>query len=263
MAVTVEEKYRSRRLGRDRAEIGYIVRGTDDDVTARNAAEAEAPTSYDGKLYVDTEIIELGPNVWEATALYETNQVSQPGDSASSFEIGVSPQHITQSRSTISATAPAGETAPDFDGAIGVTHDSVEGVDIDSPTYTFTERRTVSAATVTNAYKYQIFDLVGKINDALFFGLAAGECLFLGASGQENADGDYDIDFRFAGSKNAVNIVIGDITVPAKGGWEYLWVLYEDQEDATAKRIVKRPIAAYVEQVRESGNFSLLGIGTS
>ena len=60
-----------------------------------------------------------------------------------------------------------------------------------------------------------------------------------------------------------MNIVIGDITVPAKGGWEYLWVLYEDQEDATAKRIVKRPIAAYVEQVRESGNFSLLGIGTS
>ena len=37
----------------------------------------------------------------------------------------------------------------------------------------------------------------------------------------------------------------------------------EDAEDATAKAIVKRPVAAYVEKVYEEGNFAALGIGTS
>jgi hypothetical protein len=41
-------------------------------------------------------------------------------------------QHITQSLATIQKYAAAG-TAPDFGGAIGVTHDSVEGVDITVP----------------------------------------------------------------------------------------------------------------------------------
>jgi len=48
----------------------------------------------------------------------------------------------------------------------------------------------------------------------------------------------------------------------AKGGWQYLWVLYEDEEDADAKRMVKRPAAVYVEQVYREGDFGELGIGT-
>ena len=39
-------------------------------------------------------------------------------------------------------------------------------------------------------------------------------------------------------------------------------VRYADAEDATAKAIVKRPVAAYVEKVYEEGNFAALGIGT-
>lgn len=30
----------------------------------------------------------------------------------------------------------------------------------------------------------------------------------------------------------------------AKSGWQYLWVLYEDAEDADAKRMMKRPTTA-------------------
>lgn len=263
MAITVSEKYRSRRLGNERAEIGFVVRGTDDDIAARNAAEAEAPTSYDGKQYIDTEVGEIGPNLWVATALYESNLVSQPGDSSSSFEIGGGTQHITQSLETLGAYAPSGQTAPDFQGAISVSRNGVEGVDTYVPSYSFTERRTMAADDVTNAYRYQIFSLVGTTNSATFFGLSAGECLFLGAVGNKNADGDWDIDFRFAGSKNATNLVIGDITVASKPGWARLWVLYDDVDDATTHRLIKKPIAAYVERVYDPGNFSLLGIGTS
>ncbi|HUT59790.1 MAG TPA: hypothetical protein VNA25_18235 [Phycisphaerae bacterium] len=40
------------------------------------------------------------------------------------------------------------------------------------------------------------------------------------------------------------------------------WVRYADAKDAAAKRIVKKPIAAYVEKVYDDGDFSQLGIGT-
>ena len=63
-------------------------------------------------------------------------------------------------------------------------------------------------------------------------------------------------------SPNRTNIVIGEITVASKKGWEYLWVRYADAEDAAAKAIVKVPVAAYVEKVYEEGDFAALGIGT-
>ena len=52
-----------------------------------------------------------------------------------------------------------------------------------------------------------------------------------------------------------------DITGINKWGWEYLWVRYADAEDATAKALVKRPVAVYVEKVYDVGDFGLLGIG--
>lgn len=39
-------------------------------------------------------------------------------------------------------------------------------------------------------------------------------------------------------------------------------VRYAEAEDAAAKAIVKRPVAAYVEKVYEEGDFAALGIGT-
>ena len=41
-----------------------------------------------------------------------------------------------------------------------------------------------------------------------------------------------------------------------------MWVRYEDAEDAAARAIVKKPVAAYVGKVYEEGNLGLLGIGT-
>ena len=56
-----------------------------------------------------------------AVALVATNVLG--------LQAGGGTQHITQSIATIQKYAPPGKTAPDFKGAIGVTHDSVEGVD--------------------------------------------------------------------------------------------------------------------------------------
>jgi hypothetical protein len=57
------------------------------------------------------------------------------------------------------------------------------------------------------------------------------------------------------------SLSIGPINGINKKGWEYLWVRHSDQEDTAAKALVKRPIAAYVERVYESGSFAALQLG--
>ena len=90
---------------------------------------------------------------------------------------------------------------------------------------------------------------------------AAGECLLEGVTfGTQRSDGGIAFSYKLAGSPNRANIVIGDIIVPAKKGWGYLWCRCADGDDA--QRVVKVPIAAYVEKVYELGDFAGLGIGT-
>ena len=263
MAITVEEKF-GRVLSDRSAELTYVVRGTTSDTAARTALLANSPTGHDDLTRDDAEVEEIAPGSWLGLVRYTEPEETEPevGESSFSFETRGGSQHITQSLSTVASYAPSGETAPDFKGAIGVQADGIEGTDITVPVYTFSETHHFDDSTVTNAYKSTLFYLTGKTNDASFKGLAAGEGLFLGAAGTKRGDKPWEISFAFAGSPNVSGLTIGDITGIAKKGWEYLWVRYQEAEDATAKMLVRRPIAAYVEQVYRSGDFSTLGIGT-
>jgi hypothetical protein len=107
--------------------------------------------------------------------------------------------------------------------------------------------------------KNTLFALTGKVNDDTFKGLAAGECLFLGASGTLRDSGeDWEITYSFAASPNRTGITVGSITSIAKKGWEYLWVEYG--EATSNNRLIKVPVSVHVEQVYESGDFAGLGI---
>jgi len=268
MAITVEEKFDSRTLADGNnaaAELTYLIDGTDDDIAARAALAATAPATHDGLVIESVEVEYYAEDRWVGTARYQRleNQDPEPpetGDSTYSFDTSGGTQHITQSIANVGMYAPAGKTAPDFKGAIGVTHNSVEGVDITVPVFSFAETHYIADAAVTQAYKVALFGLTGKVNSGAFRGCAAGECLFLGASGSKRGAGDWEITFRFAASPNRTNFQVGDITVASKKGWEYMWVRYADAEDAAAKAIVKRPIAVYIEKVYDEANFTALGI---
>ena len=247
----------------------YMLDGTSDDLAARTLLLDSTPATYDGlvrdecnlePIFVDTD---SDQGKWECRVRYVAPEQKEPevGDSSFTFDTGGGAQHTTQSIETVGSYAVPGP-APDFAGAIGVTHDNVEGVDITVPVYHFAETHYLDDAVVTPAYRGTLFNLTGKVNNASFKGLDAGECLFLGASGSKRGEDDWEISFRFAGSPNRVNIQVGPITVASKKGWEYLWVRYADEEDAGSSTLVKRPIAAYVEKVYENGDFSALGIGT-
>lgn len=249
-------------------ELKYVAMGSSDDVEVRSEAESQLPGSYDGvgNRRIRVEPVDSNHGLWEVTANYRTNESQQEppqsGDSSYSFDTTGGTQHITQSKQTVSGYgAPGIPAIPDFDEAISVTEDGVEGVDVTIPVFSYTETHFVPAASVTSGYVNTLFNLTGRVNSGSFKGFAAGEMLFLGASGSKRSSEDFwEITYRFACSPNATGLNVGPITGIAKKGWEYLWALYEDVEDGDAKRIVKRPVAAYVERVYDAGNFGGLGI---
>ncbi|MDI1345271.1 MAG: hypothetical protein PSV22_14385 [Pseudolabrys sp.] len=271
---TVIERPKRRKKGGEGAGVDllYTLKGYSDETAAETALLAGSPGTYTGLIRKSWSIDELGSNNWEATVTYskagplqsQTKDPPETGYSEFAFDLKGGTQHIQQSIATASYAAAG--VVPDFKFAIGISRNgnsiSVDGCDVVVPEFAYSETHYISAASVTNAYVQALKSLTGKTNDSPFKGFAIGEVLFLGASGSQRGSSDWRIDFSFKISENVTGKTIGDITGIDKPGHAYLWVLSEDVEDTAAKTLVRRPSAVYVEQVYESADFSLLGIGT-
>jgi hypothetical protein len=184
--------------------------------------------------------------------------------SETSFDTSGGTAKIFRSFQTIGSGAPPGKTPPNNYSLIGVTQDTIEGVDVVVPAYASKITKRVSPSIVTTAYKQALFRATGTVNATPFKEYGIGECLFLGASGtQVNAD-FWQLTFAFAGSATQTNIQIptpwGVMTVPEKVGWDYLWVRYVDRQDVAAKAIVKAPCAWYIERVYRFTDHNALGV---
>lgn len=265
MSITVEEKWNGRRqtLGDSPSqEVGYLIFGTDDDTLAQAAMLDYTPPLWGGMPIQTSEITDrLAEFLFEGLVKYAFQAPKEEGEETLSFDAKGSTSKITQSLSTRKYAVSG--TAPDFKGAIGVTKDHVEGVEIPVPGLTFTKHKRFAAGYVTAAWIKAVSRLYGKTNAAPFFGFAVGEVRFDGAAGtQKKPSEPWDVDFNFAASENATGLTVATISGIQKDGWEYLWTLYQDEEDGSAKFLVKRPVAVYVEKVLQSGDFSILGIST-
>lgn len=269
MAIIVEERFGSRRTvggENESKEILYEIIGTDSDADAETALAAEVPALWGGLVYKNHELEQEGPELWFASVRYgpyQEEEEKETGESTYQFDTGGGQAQITQSLETVdSYPAPGEPAAPDFGGAIGVTLDSVEGVSITVPVFNFSETHYVDDSSVTTAYKAALFAATGKVNNAAFKNFSKGEVLFLGASGSKRGTEDWEITFKFAASPNVTGLTVGPIAGIDKEGWHYLWVRYAKEDDAAAKRMIKKPIAAYVERVYEYGDMTTLGIGS-
>jgi len=210
----------------------------------------------------------------------EDDQQQDPLKRSRSFDTGGATQHITQS--IPSDGFPEGEdrfhddsvegspAAPNMRGAIGVDGDSVQGVDIVVPQLTWTETYDVPAQYVTTAYIKKVSTLTGTVNAADFRGFAAGEVLFLGASGsqqwdEDKGDGPWSLSYKFVAAANQgpektfPAITIGEIENIKKDGHDYLWVRYEDAVESNT--LLKKPKFVYVNKVYRRQPFADLGIG--
>ena len=262
MAVTFTELFdqRTETAGvRPSAMIPYraIANAGENEAQVLNAAEVQIPATYNNLTRTTIAIEEpINNTSWRLMTTYELRE------SIYTFDTGGGSQHVTQSIRTRGRYAPSGQTAPDYQGAIGVTGSGVEGVDIQVPAYHFTETHFMTDAQVTPVYKLSIFATTGCVNDDWFRGFAPGELLFLGASGAKRGKEQWEMTFRFSALPNQSNIAIGSITDITKYGWDYLWVQYEDDVDEGAAKLIKKPTAVYVEQVFPAALFSInLGIG--
>ena len=249
-------------------EIPYIVFGASDEDSALAMVREAAPAAYNGVALDTLEIDErLGEEIYKVRAIYPENSNSGGGSGAGgneeepsfSFDTGGGMKHITQSLATV-GKYPA--DAPDFGGAIGVDDDNnVSGCDITMPVMTFSETHWYPDSKVTTAFKKQLSELTGSVNASSFKGYEACEVLFQGASGSrrgKKSSDKWEITYKFAVSPNAQNLHVGEISVGAKAGWDYLWVKYHPDVDDTSNTLIKRPKYAYVERVYERKDFSIL-----
>ena len=149
---TMIERYDSREategVESPSVDVIYMVTGTEDDLVVRGLVETTIPAIYLGPVCQTYHIAHQGGGVWEVSVRYGRQEPQDTGDSSFSFDTGGGTTHITQSLATIGSYAPPGKTAPNFQGAIGVTTDSVEGTDITVPIYHFTETHYITAGVV-------------------------------------------------------------------------------------------------------------------
>ena len=194
-------------------------------------------------------------DLWTWRALYNY----KPPESAIRWGFDTTGGSIRVTHSKNTTRYPA--DGPNFNGAIQVQNGEPQGADVIIPALKLTATYRWPKNTVTTSYVNSLASLSGTVNSGTFGDYAAGELLFLGASGEITPNLPTEIVYQFAASANATGLSIsGIITGIAKKGHELLWVLFEDDEDATAKRLTKRPLAAYVERVYTEASFSGLGI---
>ena len=255
----------------------YVVEGSADWEAVRDYVLTNTPAALASDL--PRQRVNLVPIVidesdaaqcsWRAQVEYSTPeyQTRSGEESETSFDTTGATEHVTQALETVGQYAPAGEQAPDFEGALGVDENgNVRGVDIIAPCFRFQLVRYRSDAEMGTAYRSTLYDLTGTVNDAQYtvdgMIFKAGELLFLGARAVQRGWGDWQVTYDFLAKPNRQNITIGNITVPEKQGHDYLWVLYKRQIDtnATQHKTVARPIAAYVERVYERRDFTALDL---
>jgi hypothetical protein len=171
-----------------------------------------------------------------------------------SASISAGTQHITQAIETISVSVPAGKVAPDRKGVINVSAEGVGGVDIYSPEVRFTISERIPQMTFGRLK--QLAFLACKVNFGNWGPFFAREVLYVGSEFPEGDAGNArQVTHNFAYSETRKNIVINDITVPLKRGWDYLWVEYEQATDSGSNTQFQKPLAAHVVRVYNQIDF--------
>ena len=196
------------------------------------------------------------PNAWEVTVSWEDPAASPNtfGGSPLGYEVSYSIGGTTEK--ILLGTGPATRypsDAPDFGYLIGVTDNSVEGVDVYVPSLERQETHTMTAAEFLGLQP-TLYSLAGKTNSGSFRGtFAAGEVLFIGGEGSTNGD-ESKLVLKFSCKPHKQNVNLGGITVSSKPAHDYLWARYIDK--TVSDEDIKVPSAAYVSPTTTSASFA-------
>lgn len=183
-----------------------------------------------------------GRGVYEVTIEYgeddddQSQERGEPGTWHYSFDTTGGTHHVTQSEEEID------QSDTDMDGIVGWDGKEAKGVDVVVPQLSFEITAYYHPRAVTTQFVASLARATGKVNSDAWLGFAAGELLFMGASGQGDIPTvagqrlkPVPINLKFAASENRTSIVLNaDNTVPSKKGWEYLDVQFHATDDSNA-----------------------------
>lgn len=244
---------------------------TDDEADVEAAFSGAMPASYVGYSYQDMDIEEISYGYCRAVGNYVrgerqaeagTNVSATPSEF--SFQIESQQVKIYSSLEEVASASLTDETSPDNGLLIGVKPDgTVEGIEIPQMVYSFEE--THNFASVPDAYKIVLAQMVGTVNDAAFRIGAEGEVMLTGVSGSKTGDDAWKIRYRFQVIPNWTNMDIGEFSgadAITKRGWDYIEWFTRDKENITTKRIEKKITGYKIHRVFRYADYSLLGIGS-
>ena len=279
-------------------ELRFLVMAMDGYKAAEAKGQELAPLYYDGHRRADIRCTPVGGGWYQITATYtnsgvdayETWGVTNP-DNVKVIPAGLSvdttggSEHVTQSIFT-SGYQLDGPDAPDTNGAINVSGNQVNGITKTVPAFTFSETWLVPAWYLlvgaekkdvandgeqdpgpTIPYAQKLRDMTGTTNKDKWRIFQKGEVLFLGARYDVSRGASMvPVTFSFSVQKTYFHteeepFEVGGIAVYYKGGWDFMWIYYEDETNAEALFPTKKPKYVYVDQVYEDSNFMDLGIG--
>jgi len=244
----------------------WLVRGSSDPIACRAIFVAYAGTislySYDGLGLKDMDwalYADGGPDSWEFQANYD--YTPEVGGCTISIDTGGGTVNTTSAFSQTKFPA-SGEVAPDYGNSINVDADgNPAGIAKVIPSMKITVKAKIAAAYVNSPCEYAqiLYACTGKVNDAAFLCFAAGEVLFLGATGELIAE-DPVLNFSFEISPNETGMTIGDVSGINKDGHDYIWFNFKQEQDTGTNLKVTKTRAAYVAKVYEEADFSTMKI---
>jgi len=253
-------------------EYRFLLTGFTDEWPARVFLQACVPLSLGSEPMwlqsVDVQERKGTFGIWDGSAKYGPVKLPDAGDWTWDFDCTPENVHVTHGKEHIADYAPSGMTAPNHQGAIGVTQDgSIEGVDWYAPKFEWTEKHVLAYTGIADAWALatNLATFAGCLNDATFRGFAAGQVLFIGGSGGRSTTrpGLFDLTVRFRGGFDVTGLTVGsgasEITGIAKKAWEYLWIESGPKADSAAG-MLQVPKAAHVERMGDWVDFSELGI---
>lgn len=182
------------------------------------------------------------------------------------FDVSTINQRVTFSEAgSYTAYVDPAYADPNPHGAINFSkHDGkvkVEGIDIRVPSLKFSVAYRLPRGTITTAYVKKLRDKVLKRNSAKWLSWGARELLFVGATGSQAVFGEPELKFDFE-TDIEVKKTFGDIPEVTKPPHDYLDLVYDTEADEAAKKLVSKPIAAYVHNFYGVTNFpALFGFG--
>lgn len=153
--------------------------------------------------------------------------------------------------------------APNFHHGIGYMDGVFQGVDVVVPRFSFSLDIDLQETYFPNSMFLFFHNLTGTTNAENFWIFGSKEVLFTGLNGnsyRKMVDGEsvlfYRLSFEFEVMPSLVNASVPPFSGINKKGQQYFWTFHADKKDTDSQATIPYPVAAYVEDVYPTGDFT-------